>query len=76
MEEPVPDTVSSEAPVPEPTPVTEAAPVKEITSATTTAPSLPVNLAGVDLAKISSILSTLTNVMKNSGKNLPINAFE
>ncbi|XP_073677949.1 regulation of nuclear pre-mRNA domain-containing protein 2 isoform X1 [Garra rufa] len=38
------------------------------TTATTTptTPSLPVNLAGVDLGKISSILSTITNVMKNS----------
>ncbi|XP_043073319.1 regulation of nuclear pre-mRNA domain-containing protein 2 isoform X1 [Puntigrus tetrazona] len=35
-------------------------------STTPTTPSLPVNLAGVDLGKISSILSTITNVMKNS----------
>nr|XP_055076328.1 regulation of nuclear pre-mRNA domain-containing protein 2a [Misgurnus anguillicaudatus] len=39
------------------------APTTPVPSAT---PSLPVNLAGVDLGKISSILSTLTNVMKNS----------
>ncbi|XP_051727973.1 regulation of nuclear pre-mRNA domain-containing protein 2a [Ctenopharyngodon idella] len=36
------------------------------TSTTPTTQSLPVNLAGVDLGKISSILSTITNVMKNS----------
>uniref|UniRef100_A0A8C1I8S1 Regulation of nuclear pre-mRNA domain-containing protein 2 n=1 Tax=Cyprinus carpio TaxID=7962 RepID=A0A8C1I8S1_CYPCA len=36
------------------------------TTSTPTIPSLPVNLAGVDLGKISSILSTITNVMKNS----------
>ncbi|XP_016407108.1 regulation of nuclear pre-mRNA domain-containing protein 2a [Sinocyclocheilus rhinocerous] len=39
------------------------------TTTTTTTPttlSLPVNLAGVDLGKISSILSTITNVMKSS----------
>ncbi|KTF77670.1 hypothetical protein cypCar_00032956, partial [Cyprinus carpio] len=36
------------------------------TTSTPTTPSLPVNLAGVDLGKISSILSTITNVMKNS----------
>ncbi|KAI2653052.1 Regulation of nuclear pre-mRNA domain-containing protein 2 [Labeo rohita] len=36
------------------------------TTTTPTTPSLPVNLAGVDLGKISSILSTITNVMKNS----------
>jgi len=43
------------------------------TTATITTPttqSLPVNLAGVDLGKISSILSTITNVMKNSGEML------
>lgn len=40
-------------------------PMPPVSSAT---PSLPVNLAGVDLGKISSILSTLTNVMKNSGE--------
>ncbi|KAK7124457.1 hypothetical protein R3I94_018732 [Phoxinus phoxinus] len=40
-----------------------------VTTTTTTTPttqSLQVNLAGVDLGKISSILSTITNVMKNS----------
>ncbi|XP_016329683.1 CUGBP Elav-like family member 3 isoform X1 [Sinocyclocheilus anshuiensis] len=36
------------------------------TTTTPTTPSLPVNLAGVDLGKISSILSTITNVMKSS----------
>uniref|UniRef100_A0A672T6X1 Regulation of nuclear pre-mRNA domain-containing protein 2-like n=1 Tax=Sinocyclocheilus grahami TaxID=75366 RepID=A0A672T6X1_SINGR len=36
------------------------------TTTTPTTPSLPVNLAGVDLGKISSILSTITNAMKNS----------
>lgn len=43
-----------------------------VTTATTTptTQSLPVNLAGVDLGKISSILSTITNVMKNSGEML------
>ncbi|XP_062867053.1 regulation of nuclear pre-mRNA domain-containing protein 2a isoform X2 [Trichomycterus rosablanca] len=71
VENPVPDSGTSETPVAEPTPLTQAAPVKEVTTSaptvTSAAPSLPVNLAGVDLAKISSILSTLTNVMKNSG---------
>ncbi|KAK2864546.1 hypothetical protein Q7C36_003700 [Tachysurus vachellii] len=33
--------------------------------------SLPINLAGVDLGKISSIISTLTNVMKNTATVSP-----
>lgn len=48
----------------------QAAPESEAKSpATATTPvtcSLPINLAGVDLGKISSIISTLTNVMKNT----------
>ncbi|KAK2887532.1 hypothetical protein Q8A67_015760 [Cirrhinus molitorella] len=48
--------------------VTVPSAVTTTTAATTpTTPSLPVNLAGVDLGKISSILSTITNVMKNTG---------
>ncbi|TSO05400.1 Regulation of nuclear pre-mRNA domain-containing protein 2 [Bagarius yarrelli] len=35
-------------------------------TATPVTGSLPINLAGVDLGKISSIISTLTNVMKNT----------
>ncbi|XP_051948602.1 regulation of nuclear pre-mRNA domain-containing protein 2-like isoform X2 [Xyrauchen texanus] len=48
----------------------EGTPTKQTTAPTVTVPSsiqsLPVNFAGVDLGKISSILSTITNVMKNS----------
>ncbi|XP_051527718.1 regulation of nuclear pre-mRNA domain-containing protein 2a isoform X2 [Myxocyprinus asiaticus] len=48
----------------------EGTPKKQTTAPAVTVPSsaqsLPVNLAGVDLGKISSILSTITNVMKNS----------
>ncbi|XP_051992057.1 regulation of nuclear pre-mRNA domain-containing protein 2-like isoform X2 [Xyrauchen texanus] len=48
----------------------EGTPTKKTTAPSVTGPSttqsLPVNLAGVDLGKISSILSTITNVMKNS----------
>ncbi len=51
-------------------------PSAEITTTTTpTTPSLPVNLAGVDLGKISSILSTITNVMKNSGEILKFDLY-
>lgn len=37
---------------------------------------LSMNLAGVDLGKISSIISTLTNVMKNTGKDITDTSFE
>ncbi|KAA0710135.1 Regulation of nuclear pre-mRNA domain-containing protein 2 [Triplophysa tibetana] len=51
-------------------PTKEAAQTKQVTTSpppvSSATPSLPVNFTGVDLGKISSILSTLTNVMKNS----------
>uniref|UniRef100_H3AN60 Regulation of nuclear pre-mRNA domain-containing protein 2 n=1 Tax=Latimeria chalumnae TaxID=7897 RepID=H3AN60_LATCH len=53
------------------TPPAVTTPAKtQITTATTTTPSTPLplpNLANVDLAKISSILSSLTNAVKNTG---------
>lgn len=48
------------------TTTTTTAAAATTTPTTPTTQTLPVNLAGVDLGKISSILSTLTNVMKNS----------
>ncbi|XP_072531693.1 regulation of nuclear pre-mRNA domain-containing protein 2a [Salminus brasiliensis] len=71
---PVSVSVSSETPVvavTEPIQSSQAVPAKQVTTpaaaVTPTTPSLPINLASVDLSKISSILSTLSNVMKNSG---------
>ncbi|KAJ8289983.1 hypothetical protein GJAV_G00007420 [Gymnothorax javanicus] len=55
---PPPSTqVSTPLPTPIPTPTTPGTP----------ATPLPVNMAKVDLGKISSILSSLTSVMKNTG---------
>lgn len=73
-EHPGPASVSNQTltlSVTEPSQTSQAAPENETTTpAATTTPttgSLPINLAGVDLGKISSIISTLTNVMKNTG---------
>ncbi|KAI4886858.1 hypothetical protein NFI96_021439 [Prochilodus magdalenae] len=73
VEQPAPVSESSETTglgVPEPSQSSQATPVKQATvpaaSVTPATASLPINLAGVDLGKISSILSTLSNVMKNS----------
>ncbi|KAJ8378617.1 hypothetical protein AAFF_G00238290 [Aldrovandia affinis] len=49
-----------------PSSVTPATPATLVTPATSATP-LPVNLANVDLGKISSILSSITSVMKNTG---------
>lgn len=72
-EQPVPASVSSQTlalSVAEPSQISQAAVEDETTTPTTTPTTgtLPMNLAGVDLGKISSIISTLTNVMKNTGK--------
>ncbi|KAI5087303.1 regulation of nuclear pre-mRNA domain-containing protein 2 [Silurus meridionalis] len=66
-EPPVPASVSSFS-ANEPSQTSQAAPEYETPAATTppTTTSLPMNLAGVDLGKISSIISTLTNAMKNT----------
>ncbi|XP_052439240.1 regulation of nuclear pre-mRNA domain-containing protein 2 [Carassius gibelio] len=48
------------------TPAVTVPSAETTTTTTPITPSLSVNLAGVDLGKISSILSTITNVMKNS----------
>ncbi|XP_022538732.2 regulation of nuclear pre-mRNA domain-containing protein 2a [Astyanax mexicanus] len=67
---PAPAPVQAAVPAPAPVQAAVPAPVQAATptaTVTPTTPSLPINLAGVDLSKISSILSTLTNVMKNSG---------
>lgn len=64
---PAPKNVTESSP-----PTKEAAQTKQVTTppppVSSATPSLPVNFTGVDLGKISSILSTLTNVMKNSGE--------
>lgn len=39
-----------------------------VTSPTTTLSPAPLNLANVDLGKISSILNSITNAMKNTGE--------
>ncbi|MEQ2164326.1 hypothetical protein GOODEAATRI_005560 [Goodea atripinnis] len=54
---------------PSPSAVTTATPVTPTSAKATTAPTTPlgVNLAKVDLGKISSILSSLTSAMKNTG---------
>ncbi|XP_053087245.1 regulation of nuclear pre-mRNA domain-containing protein 2a isoform X2 [Pangasianodon hypophthalmus] len=72
-EQPGPASVSNPTlalSVTEPSQTSLAAPESEPTTpaaaTTPTAGSLPINLAGVDLGKISSIISTLTNVMKNT----------
>uniref|UniRef100_A0A4W4EN91 Regulation of nuclear pre-mRNA domain-containing protein 2 n=1 Tax=Electrophorus electricus TaxID=8005 RepID=A0A4W4EN91_ELEEL len=61
---------TADLPDPEPSQASQAVPLKQITTPaakeTPTTGSLPINLASVDLGKISSILSTLTNVMKSS----------
>lgn len=74
-EQPGPASVSNQSlalGVIEPFQSIQTAPENETTTpAPSTSPitgSLPINLAGVDLGKISSIISTLTNVMKNTGK--------
>ncbi|KAL7826333.1 hypothetical protein AOLI_G00315420 [Acnodon oligacanthus] len=74
VEKPDPVSECSESPglgVTEQSQSGQAEPAKQVTtptpSVTPTTTSIPINLAGVDLGKISSILSTLTNVMKNSG---------
>ncbi|KAF6293671.1 regulation of nuclear pre-mRNA domain containing 2 [Rhinolophus ferrumequinum] len=56
---PVPVTVAATPPLPKPVTTSLLAPSPAL--------ALP-NLANVDLAKISSILSSLTSVMKNTGK--------
>ncbi|KAM4690340.1 regulation of nuclear pre-mRNA domain-containing protein 2 [Rhinophrynus dorsalis] len=68
-----PAAVSAPAPVSTPSPalpaVTVSTPAKTVTSSTIS-PSIPLalpNLANVDLGKISSILSSLTSVMKTTG---------
>uniref|UniRef100_A0A3B4CHL7 Regulation of nuclear pre-mRNA domain-containing protein 2 n=1 Tax=Pygocentrus nattereri TaxID=42514 RepID=A0A3B4CHL7_PYGNA len=74
VEQPDPVSECSESPglsVAEQSQSGQAELAKQVTtptaSVTPTTTSLPINLAGVDLGKISSILSTLSNVMKNSG---------
>ncbi|XP_013910954.1 PREDICTED: regulation of nuclear pre-mRNA domain-containing protein 2 [Thamnophis sirtalis] len=55
------------APVMAPTPIAPPAPKPAIQTPLPPSPALPLpNLANVDLAKISSILSSLTSVMKNT----------
>ncbi|XP_035306540.1 regulation of nuclear pre-mRNA domain-containing protein 2 isoform X7 [Cricetulus griseus] len=57
------------APAPVPTTATPPLPKPMNTSLLSPSPALVLpNLANVDLAKISSILSSLTSVMKNTGK--------
>lgn len=57
------------APVMPPTPVTPPAPKPASQTPLPPSPALALpNLANVDLAKISSILSSLTSVMKNTGE--------
>ncbi|XP_061103630.1 regulation of nuclear pre-mRNA domain-containing protein 2-like [Conger conger] len=54
-------------PVPTPTPAPTPTPTPTPSTPGTPATPLPVNLANVDLGKISSILSSLTSVMKSTG---------
>ncbi|XP_053331711.1 regulation of nuclear pre-mRNA domain-containing protein 2 [Spea bombifrons] len=61
--------VSTATPVSTSPPTAQTAPAKPVTTPTI-APSMPLglpNLPNVDLGKISSILSSLTSVMKNTG---------
>ncbi|KAG7469431.1 hypothetical protein MATL_G00128790 [Megalops atlanticus] len=76
-EKPAPIAVSKPAPAAAPPPLrtSEEPPAKQAAPPSTPTPStpgtpatpLPVNLANVDLGKISSILSSLTSVMKSTG---------
>ncbi|KAM8921664.1 regulation of nuclear pre-mRNA domain-containing protein 2 isoform 2-T2 [Pelodytes ibericus] len=66
---PVPISIPATVPAPVPTTQSQATPGKTVTTPSIT-PSIPLalpNLANVDLGKISSILSSLTSVMKNTG---------
>ncbi|XP_061872167.1 regulation of nuclear pre-mRNA domain-containing protein 2 isoform X1 [Colius striatus] len=61
-------TTAAVTPAPAPTPATPPAPKAVSAAPVAPAPALALpNLANVDLAKISSILSSLTSVMKNTG---------
>ncbi|KAJ8383771.1 hypothetical protein AAFF_G00214580 [Aldrovandia affinis] len=60
---PTPTATPTPTPAPAPTPTPTPTPNTPGTPAT----PLPVNLANVDLGKISSILSSLTSVMKSTG---------
>ncbi|KAM4661893.1 regulation of nuclear pre-mRNA domain-containing protein 2-like isoform 1-T1 [Discoglossus pictus] len=67
-----PASIPLSTPVPAPVTCTASVPVTPAKTVTTptTAPSIPLalpNLANVDLGKISSILSSLTSVMKTTG---------
>lgn len=63
----LPDTPAKASKVNAPTPT--STPVTPTTTKATSAPTSPlgVNLAKVDLGKISSILNSLTSAMKNTG---------
>ncbi|KAM4736484.1 regulation of nuclear pre-mRNA domain-containing protein 2 isoform 1-T2 [Anableps anableps] len=63
-----PANTPTKGPKPSPSAVTTATPVTPTSAKATTAPATPlgVNLAKVDLGKISSILNSLTSAMKNT----------
>lgn len=53
---------------PEPTATVQTVSSSPVTTPTSTLSPAPLNLANVDLGKISSILNSITNAMKNTGE--------